>query len=167
MREVICGEVLRRLQKAGVSAVMAYSRPRAAEEAVVTVDLQKAESREAGLGSYLGESYNEENSCWQEEYGRRVSVMLALDAYAPRSAGAAGCGELLGKVHEVLTMRGSPFGETAMEWNEVRWDKDSGMFLQRGTISCTVVMIAAVEEENHLLLDFRLKGAVKNGHSGT
>ena len=45
-----------------------------------------------------------------------------------------------------------------MDWGEARFDIDSGMFLQRGSLQCGAFFVASVEAETGLLLDFRLKG---------
>ena len=168
--ETVREEVLRRLGEAGIGAMAAYSRSWAQEqsEAMLAVSICGCESTAAGLGVYLGERYDEETAAWQEEYGQRCELTVALDAYSPRTAGALACETVLERAHDVL-LRSSDGGIRAMEmkWEAVCWDADSGMFLQKGRLACSVYLIAAVEEETGLLLDFRLKGVPYHEQSST
>ncbi len=162
--ELVRSEILHRLDIAGVTAVASYSTALAKEQsgAVIAVDIRKLETAEAGFGAYLGEHYDKVNGVWREEYGYSAELTIALDAYAPRVAGAAACGAALEKAYDALmTHSDDGLKNKAMEWGEVRWDKDSGLFLQQGTLYCGVHFIATVDEESFLLLDFKLKGALK------
>lgn len=162
--ELVRAQVLRALEEADVPAMAAYSADKAVQPkgAVVAVDIRRLESGEAGFGAYLGERYDEERGTWQEEYGYTAQLTVALSAYASREAGAAACAAALEKSYDALMdCADDGFKSKSMEWGEVRWDKDSGLFLQQGTLRCGVYFIAAVEEEAFLLLDFKLKGALK------
>ena len=161
--ELIRGEALAVLKAAGLEAVAAYERMTAAKQegAVIAVGVGKIESGAAGLGDYLGERLDEETLVVREEYGRRATVELTLNAYAPRNGGAAACAAALEAAHDALLSGSGAFRHAGMEWGKVAFDKDSGLFLQQGTLRCEVFFVAVVEEESQLLLDFKLKGALE------
>ena len=123
------------------------------------VGIRSCGTAESGLGNYLGETYDEETAAWRAQYGRKLELVVALDAYSPAGAGQEGCCAALERAHDLLTgqpVSGLRFGE--MDWGEVRFDRDTGMFLRQGSLRCSAFLVAAVEEESGLLLDFRLKG---------
>ena len=159
--ELVRREIIRRLQEGGLLAEAAYDREMAGAyaQAVIAVGIRSCGTAESGLGSYLGETYDEETAAWRAQYGRKLELVVALDAYSPAGAGQEGCCAALERAHDLLTgqpVSGLRFGE--MDWGEVRFDRDTGMFLRQGSLRCSAFLVAAVEEESGLLLDFRLKG---------
>ena len=159
--ELVRQEIIRCLQRGGLLAEAAYDRAMAGQydHSVIAVGIRSCETAESGLGSYLGEVYDEETAAWRAQYGRTLELTVALDAYSPDAGGPEGCCAALEKAHDLLT--GQPVGGLrfgAMDWGEVRFDRDTGMFLQQGSLRCSAFLVAAVEEESGLLLDFRLKG---------
>ena len=150
------------LERAGLQAETAFASERAAarESAVAVVGLRRGESRGGGLSSYLGR--RQEGSRWREVYGLRMELTLSLDLYAPAESGASGCDEALEVLHRVM-LEGLPAGLRPRElsWEETVWDKETSMFLRRGSLSCEAVFTAQAEEDNALVSDFILKGVVK------
>lgn len=162
--------VIERLRSQGVRAEAAYSRAWAGryDGAVIAVGVRGCVSAPAGLGNYLGTERDERTGAEREVYGRRAEITLALDTYAPRDAGAGGCLAALERAHDALSdgvAAGLRPGK--MDWGEARFDRDSGMFLQQGSLQCDAFFLAAVEAETGLLLDFRLKGVPWIEHDGT
>lgn len=167
--ELVRRAVLERLAACGVAAEAAYSRDWAGRYAapVVAVGVRSCVSGPAGLGSYLGEEQDSGGRC-RELYGRQAELVVSLDAWAPRESGAAGCLRTLEAAHDALTetaLAGLRPGE--MDWGEVGFDRDTEMFVQRGSLRCTAFFTAAVEAETGLLLEFRLKGVPWIEHDDT
>jgi len=156
---------LRRLTDSDIPAASAYNRDWAAayNAPVLAVGVGGGGSRQVGFGDYLGQSYDPDTATYQERYGKQLEVTLTLDVYSPRTVGAGGCELLLEQVQDVLTARpltGLRLGD--MTWEEVAWDRDADMFRRRATLPCSAAFIATVQEETGLLLDFRLKGELRD-----
>ena len=168
--ELVRQAVVERLRAQGVQAEAAYSREWAGryQGAVVAVGVRGFASTSAGLGSYLGAVWDREAGTDREIYGRQAELTLALDAYAPREAGAAGCLAALEAAHDALTVSpAAGLRPGRMDWGEARFAPDSGMFVQRGSLQCGAFFVAAVEAETGLLLSFRLKGVPWIEHDST
>lgn len=152
------------LRAAGMTAVTEYGPERlgAYDDAVAVVGVKEAESRELGLISYLGESFDEARGTTVERYAKRLEAVLSLDIYAPKSAGASAAETAMERAVELLTERlpsGLKIGRAA--WGQVQWDEGSGMFLRRGELACQALLIAeTAPEEEGLILDFILKGVM-------
>ena len=165
--ELVLQAVLERLRERGVAAEAAYSRDMAGRYAgpVAAVGLRSCLSAPAGLGSYLGEERLADGRC-RDLYARQAELVLALDAYAPREAGAAGCLRTLEAAQEALSDAAwLRLGE--MDWGEARFDGDTEMFVQRSSLRCTAFFVAAAEAETGALLAFQLKGVPWIDESGT
>ena len=91
--ELVRREIIRRLQEGGLLAEAAYDREMAGAyaQAVIAVGIRSCGTAESGLGSYLGETYDEETAAWRAQYGRKLELVVALDAYSPAGAGQEGC----------------------------------------------------------------------------
>ena len=159
--EVVRQAVIRCLQAGGMEALGAYDREKAAESGrtVVAVGIRGCAAAESGVGCYLGEAYDEKTASWQERYGRELTLTVALDAYAPVRAGAAGCCAALEKAHDLLTAGGvAGLRPEEMDWGEARFDRETDLFLQQGNLRCRAFLVATVAEESGMLLEIRLKG---------
>lgn len=168
--ELVRQAVLKRLRERGVQAEAAYGRAwaRRYKDPVVAVGVRGFASTSAGLGNYLGAEWDQEAGTDREIYGRQAELTLALDACAPREAGAAGCLAALEAAHDALAeFPAAGLRPGKMDWGEARFDQDAEMFVQRGSLQCTAFFLAEVEAETGLLLDFRLKGVPWIEHSGT
>lgn len=150
------------LEKAGLQTRAAFAPGQAVayEGPVAAVGLRRGESRGSGLSSYLGRQRT--GGGWREVYGLRMDLTLSLDLYAPADMGAAGCDQALELLHRVM-LEGLPAGLRPKElsWEEAVWDKDTSMFLRRGSLHCEAVFTAETEEDNILVTDFILKGVVE------
>lgn len=152
------------LEKAGVRAAAAYAPGwcKRYSEPVAAVGFRQGECRGGAMNSYLGSQADPATGETREIYGMRLELELSLDIYAPASAGAAGCEKALEGLHQVM-LEGLPSGlrPTELRWEETVWDKDTAMFLRRGTLKCGAYFTAAATEENVLLSDFILKGVIR------
>ena len=151
------------LARSGTRAVGSFLPEKAAEYStpVVAVGFRAGESRQAALGSYLGQKIDPATLLPVELYGVQLDLTLSLDIYSPISAGAAGCEAITPKLHQVM-LEGLPSGLKALQlnWEEIVWDDSINMFMRRGSLACTAYFIAAAEEDSTLLTDFILKGVV-------
>lgn len=159
--ELVRQAAIGRLRDRGIRAESAYGREWAGEyrEPVIVVGVRSCAAKAAGLGHYLGREWDAAAGTEREVYGWQARLTLALDAYAPREAGAKGCLAALEAAHDALT--GEPIAGLrpgSLEMGEAEFDRDTGMFVQRGSLQCAARFVAAAEEETGVLLDFRLKG---------
>lgn len=153
------------LQAGGVHALAAWGpeRKKRHDRPVAAVSLSGISWSGAGLGEYLGRSYNREKDCWDERYGKRAELLFALDLYAPAKDGAQGCERLFGQVTDLLAA-GRPEGlqVSQVSRGEVSFSQESGMYVCRAEAKCAAWLYAAAEpEEDALLLDFRIRGERK------
>ena len=151
------------LVQAGITAVTTYGPKRLLDYdgPVVTVGVRRGESRQIGLCDYLGEQEDAATGQSREVYGRLLDITLSLDTWADREAGAGTCQEMLERIHEAV-LSGLPAGLRPgdMAWEEVRWDQETGMFCQQGTLRCGAYLTATTQEETGVLSDFILKGVL-------
>ena len=151
------------LERAGIAAQAAFSPGwvRSYSQPVVAVGLRQGESRGGALSSYLGQRTDPDTQLCQEVYGMRLELTLSLDIYCPPRDGTAGCDSVLEALHQII-LEGLPSGLKPMElkWEEAAWDKDTAMFLRRGSLACSAYFVAAASEDGLLLSDFILKGVV-------
>lgn len=151
------------LERAGIAARTAYEPGWASayDKPVVAVGLRTGESRGGALSSYLGQRVDPDTLASQEVYGLRLELTLSVDIYCPPANGAAGCDSVLDALHRIM-LEGLPSGlrPTELKWEEAAWDKDTSMFLRRGSLACTAFFVAAASEDGPLLSDFILKGVV-------
>ena len=151
------------LEKAGICTRTAYE-PGWAEAypgPVVAVGLRTGESRSGALNSYLGQRTDPDTQVSREIYGMRLELTLSLDIYCPPKDGTAGCDSVLESLHQIM-LEGLPSGlrPAELKWEEASWDKDTSMFLRRGSLACSAYFVAAASEDGLLLSDFILKGVV-------
>ena len=52
-------------------------------------------------------------------------------------------------------------GREEPRWEAVRWEKETGTFLRRGTLQCRALFLAQEQAEDGAFLDFILKGAME------
>ena len=151
------------LKSAGIAAHTAYTPgwAKAYQEPVVAVGLRTGESKGGALGSYLGQKVNPDTLDCREIYGMRLELVLSLDIYCPPGEGAGRCDNVLEALHQVM-LNGLPSGlrPTELKWEETVWDKDTSMFLRRGSLACGAFFLAETAEEPLELTDFILKGVV-------
>ena len=113
-----------------------------------------------GLGGYLGTVYDPDAGTEREIYGRMLEVTVSVDVYAPDGADA--CESAMETAAETL-MAGLPAGLRlrSLQWGQTEWDEDSGLYLRRGTAEYTAQFTATASAETGEILDFELKGVMK------
>lgn len=157
----VSGALAFRLREAGLDAVEAYEREHFRESggAVVAVRARETKLERAGLTDYLGERYDAALGCMVEVYGLCLQLTAALEVYAPRALGAAGCDAEAERVTEAL-LTGLPEGLRLEDiaWEASGWDKVYGRFVRRGTARCTAYFTAEADERSAVLTEFILKG---------
>lgn len=151
------------LVKNGVRAEAAYPPDWAKnyDAPVVAVGIRTGESKSGAMCHYLGSRVDPVSRECKEVYGLRLDLTLSLDIYSPAGSGAAGCDQALEKLHQVM-LEGLPTGlkPSELKWEETVWDRDSSMFLRRGSLACGAFFTAAGDEDGAPLSDFILKGVV-------
>ena len=153
--------VLDALNSAGVRALEAFPDGRMKEYpgAVATVAVGAAEGKELGFCNYLGECYDQESGTVRELYGKQLEGEITVELRAERAADCeAGCEAAA----EVL-LGGLPAGirPGELRWESLQWERTTGLFLRRGTLSCRSVFVAQSEEDGEAFLDFILKGVMR------
>ena len=163
--ELVRTAVLDVFKDAGIPAAASYSDDWAAayDAPVLTVGVGGGGSLQVGFHDYLGAEYDEKTASYREQYGKVVEVSLLLDAYSPRSTGAAGCETILDQALNALTAAppaGVRLGD--MEWGEAGFDRTADLFRRRATLRCAAAFVATFQEETGVLLDFKLKGELRH-----
>lgn len=153
--------VIAAIKNAGVAAVPAYEgREKRYDGPVAAVDVAAAEGKPVGLCGYLGEVFDETAGKTREVYGLQMEVTVSVEV---RAIAASGCEAAMETAAETL-MHGLPAGikTGAMAWSGLSWDKESAMFLRRGTLTGRAAFIAEDRTETGEFLDFILKGTMKH-----
>lgn len=156
--------VIRALRDGGLAAEAAFPAKWAAERTtpLATVDVGTAEGRALGFCGYLGETRGEDGQV-REVYGKRLEGVITVDIRAPgalecREGGETAAAVLLGKLPEGIRP-----GE--LRWEALAWEKQTGLFLRRGTLQCQALFLAERGEEETEFLDFKLKGVLQGEQS--
>ena len=94
-----------------------------------------------------------------ECYGKLLGGEISVEIRAP---GASDCEQICEQAAEVL-LGGLPAGirPGELRWEAICWEKETGMFLRRGSLQCRAVFIALAQEDGETFLDFTLKGVMK------
>ena len=162
MRELrqIRDAVISALRAEGLAAEAAFPEKWAAERKtpLATVAVGTAEGRALGFDGYLGEIRGEDGQV-REVYGKRLEGVITIDLRAERAADCEEGGEtaaaaLLGKLPEGIRP-----GE--LSWEALSWEKQTGLFLRRGTLRCEALFLAETSGGPEFL-DFILKGVLRN-----
>lgn len=162
MRELtkIRDAVVAALQDAGMTALAAFPSGAAKHYtgAVAAVSVGTAEGEALGFCNYLGEVYDRDAGTVREVYGKQLEASILVDV---RGADAASCEAGCETAAEVL-LGELPTGIRSGElcWEALGWEKETGMFLRRGTLRCRAVFVARGGEEGEAFLDFQLKGVL-------
>ena len=158
--EHLTREVAGWLREQGVEAMEGWSGnscPSMSRPAVV-VTVRGCEGQPAALARYLGERFDPETGCWQELYGRQLTLELGLDVYAPENAGQE---ELAAALDGLMAALGSeaPQGLQVgkLTCGQTVWDKTQRRLRQEVTAVCAVRLEAAAQEGT-AFLDFELRG---------
>lgn len=154
--------VISALNSAGVRALAAFPADRAKRYggAVAAVSVGAAEGKAMGFCNYLGEVYDPEAGTVREVYGKQLDGVITVDV---RAEGAADCETACGTAAEVL-LDGLPSGicPGELNWEALCWERETGMFLRRGSLRCRAVFVAREQGDEQMFLDFILKGVMRN-----
>lgn len=156
----ICAAVIVALQEAGITAVNAYQGvAKRYDGPVAAVDVESAAESASGMGNYLGQIVDPKTGEVKELYGWQMDAKILLEVRAPS---AAACEQAMETAAGVL-LGGLPSGLRPQEisWAGISWDKRSGMFLRKGILRCKAFFTAESGEEAGTLLDFILKGTMR------
>ena len=152
------------LENAGLTAMNAYSEEQLKKytTAVTAVGLREMRVTESGAMEYLGEKYDAVQDAMLEVYGKRLTLSLSLDVYAPRTLGAEGCEEAAEEITQVMTSA-LPSGLRVKElaWEKTEWDKTYGMFCLSASAEYEAYFTAETAEETAVFTDFILRGVVR------
>lgn len=161
--EQVKAAIIQALEENGTPAVAAPAPGWAKkyEVPVVAVGYRTGESRAAALNNYLGQQTDPTTQEVWEIYGMQLELVLSMDIFSPPQRGAQGCEDTLSALHRVM-LEGLPAGikPTELKWEETNWDADTGMFLRRGSLSCSAFFWALADEDGAALTDFILKGVL-------
>lgn len=152
--------VIGALKGASVAAVPAYEGvAKEFDGPVASVDVAAAEGKSVGLCGYLGEKWDEGRGMPRELYGMQMDVTISVGVRAARAAECETAMEAAaGALMERLPV-GLRLGK--MSWGGISWDKATGMFLRKGSADCRAAFLAEDSGEEGTLLDFILKGTIK------
>lgn len=154
--------VVSALRDAGLTALAAFPASHAKDytSAVAAVAVGTAEGRAMGFCNYLGESYDKTAGTVRELYGKQLDGVIAVDIRGRRAADCeAGCETAAG-----VLLGGLPAGirPGELRWEALCWERETGMFLRRGTLRCRAVFVAETGEDGTVFRDFILKGVMTN-----
>ena len=159
----VAGAVARWLAERGVPAREGWSgklRPPLNGPTVV-VTVRGMQALPGALARSLGEAIDEETGGWREFYGRRLTLELGLDLYAPEETGQEELGAALDALAKALSADGPPgLRLEKLTCGEIGWDKSQRVLRQEvsGTFSA---WLEAGVEENETFLEFELRGGWK------
>ena len=111
------------------------------------------------LNNYLGEVYDEASGTVQELYGRQLEGDITVSVRGERAADCeAGCETAT----DVLLSR-LPAGirPQQLSWEALAWEKNTAMFLRKGSLRCQAVFTARAQEDGEVFDDFILKGVLQ------
>ena len=154
--------VIRALREGGLIALEAFPTGRAKRYPGVaaSVSVGAAEGKTLGFCNYLGERCDVSSGQVWECYGKRLEAEILVDL---RGETAADCEEGCAAASSVL-LSGLPEGVRPGElrWEEVKWERETGLFLRRGRLQCSALFLAQSQEGEPVFLDFQLKGVLKH-----
>lgn len=154
--------IVEALKDAGLPTFPAWERARLGElkGPAAIVGVEELTGSDAALWDYLGLEERPGGGTL-ERYGRRLSLKLFIEVYAPRSQ-AAECEAALETVEALLLETGVAGLRTeTLRRGAVEHDRASGYLKCRCTASSGAYVTALRAGEDAVLTDFELKGVVK------
>ena len=153
--------VVAALGDAGLTAVAAYPDERMKKYSgpVAAVAVGAAEGKTVGFCNYLGEIYDDTVGTVQELYGKLLEGDISVSIRAER---AADCERGCEAAADVL-LSGLPEGirPGELQWEALKWERNTGMFLRQGKLRCQAAFTARAQEDGEVFLDFILKGVMQ------
>lgn len=155
--------VIQALRDGGLAAEAAFPAKWAERHAnpLATVAVGAAEGRALGFCGYLGEARTPGGES-REVYGKRLEGVVTVDV---RGSRAAECEEGAETASAVL-LGGLPEGVRPGElcWEALAWERETGLFLRRGSLRCEALFLAESAGQEPAFLDFILKGVLRHEH---
>jgi hypothetical protein len=152
------------IKAAGCAAIESYSEEQLKRyaTAVAAVGTKETVIEESSAIEYLGEKVDEMTQEMVAVYGRKMLLTLLIEAYAPRTMGAAGCEEAAETITQAM-MAALPEGLKlrTLQWGKTGWDKTTGMFRLDASAKYAAYFVAEAAEDETVFTDFVLKGTVK------
>ena len=166
MRELrqIRDAVIGALRDGGLAAEAAFPAKWATERqtALATVAVGAAEGKSLGFCGYLGETRTPGGET-REVYGKRLEGVISVDLRAARAAVCEEGAETAAAVLLGSLPEGIRPGE--LRWEALAWERETGLFLRRGSLRCEALFLAESGNEGPEFLDFVLKGVLRDEHS--
>lgn len=158
-------QLLSAFRQAGLEAVESFSQkdlPRY-QAPVLALAAGQVQSGTLGMLDYLGEEVDQWGVCIGSVYGMRLELWLEMEIYAPGREGGRGCDEAVETALQVLQQK-LPSGIRVQEvsWEAAEFDPVTVMFRRKGKALCRACFTAVAQEEEALLLDFKLKGVISD-----
>lgn len=156
--------LVRAIEESGCAATESYSAETLArqEKAFCAVGTREMKIERAGTAEYLGRRMDGQTQQSQEVFGRRMTMTLSMDIYAPRALLARGCEEAAEQVTQaLLTALPEGLRPVTLRWEETKWDSVSGMFRREGSAAYEAYFVAESTEEETVFTEFILRGTVR------
>jgi hypothetical protein len=151
------------LKRFGVEAVTAWPGQERKKWTcpVVVVSLRGCQGEPSGFQDYLGEQYDESSGLWLERYGRKATVTLGLDLYAP----AEGAGQEVQACFDALAgalTQEEPEGLDIQEFScgETAYDQSERLLKRSAQVVCRAYLCATVRDGEEFA-EFELRGGLK------
>lgn len=156
--------VIDALRRAGLEAEAAFPAKWAAERntPLATAAVEAAEGKAVGFCGYLGET-TDAFGVTREVYGKRLKGVISVEIRAARAADCEDGGETAASVLLGDLPEGIRPGE--LSWEALAWEKETGLFLRRGSLRCEALFLAESGEEDGVFSEFILKGVLRSEQS--
>lgn len=149
--------VLRALQRGGLQAEPAFPEHWASDGTtpLATVSLGAADGKNLAFCGYLGQLEDAAGRI-REVYGKRLEGTITLELRARR---AGDCRQACETASAIL-LGGLPEGirPGELSWEGLVWERETELFLRRGSLRCEALFLAQEPEDGSEFLDFMLKG---------
>ena len=126
---------------------------------VVAVGLEKAEAKNAGFYSYLGETETDGKTV--SLYGKRLEADISMETVSPETAGAKACMEAASTLLTKLSGGIAGLTLTEVSAEACRYEADADCYCCKVTAKALAYVYALANEEETEFTDFILKGEVR------
>ena len=152
------------LEKEKISAAIArypYGGKERHEAPIVTVGLKSGSAAPSGFAEYMGQRYDSTTDTYNEIYGKRLDMALAIAIYSPKSQeyGAGACLQIFGEIAEACTSLPDGIRVKEIVCGETKFNTDVCMFCCEAELRLTAFLYAEQKEDTEFL-DFVLRGVL-------
>ena len=129
---------------------------------LLAVSVRGGEGAAAGFAEYLGERYDDGQGCTVETYGKRLTVTLGADVYAPdtEADGAEACLSAVSETLHAISCLPAGIKVRKFTCGETKFDSETGMYLCPVDIECLCILYAESAGGDGLSA-FTLKGEIR------